>query len=762
MAVCVCTRARVRVWARSLQVAYTLDTYRLCMWLQQNGTLPVARGAGQLQLGRLYKRATGTVLDNTRDALAHVRANAAILKWNLMCPHRLNRLVKWVDIARDESVRIEAQQAARLVKQRGLLDDSDDEAWDSMWDADDAVDRDEVQDWVPTDPDPRPSLSHRAQVNSGHPRRADGVTSPWAVFKYLWSEPVTIDGVQTTPETILVEQTNLYARLKRSAPIIKRFLAWCAWRRCGLANRAPMRYKLALVGPSSYRFIDQRPTPCSWKRVTLREMRTFIALLLAPSVIATGTSTSTIWSEWPPHLTTQAWAELMPRKRFEQIWRYLHLADPRRQPANTEPRHDPLFKVRNFLDAVQLRWRFAYTCGRFVSIDESTIKLPKMTERECRHVGLKTSVCCDGESYYVSAVDYKASKYDDKGSGIYEGTRVAMNLLQKSNLLESNRIVVTANFYTSVQLFSALREKKTHGVGFLGEERVPLGAKFDGAAHQRGYQRMVHSPSTNLAVTGWNDNWVVYFLSSVACEDDAVREAVLRWSRVHRYRLVAKYPDVVELYELSMSDLDAKDEPIEAVPVMAGLHLGKWWHQVFFHQLDLTLHNARIVYHAKMAEHGETLSNLRFREEVLRGAYDELTAWHTSPAHTPPPRPAAGTDVRTGIWARRHEEGLPAPQACDGHVACSGGLTDVWVKGGNNQRTRQRRTCQVCAVEYPRQPPAKKRCTTLCTVHGPMHVAVPKHAAPDHPSCFNLFHKDPGKYVAAAKRRLPKSSSNEA
>ena len=107
MAVCVCTRARVRVWARSLQVAYTLDTYRLCMWLQQNGTLPVARGAGQLQLGRLYKRATGSVLDDTNDILARVKGNVAVLKWNLMCPHRLNRLVKWVDIARDESVRIE-------------------------------------------------------------------------------------------------------------------------------------------------------------------------------------------------------------------------------------------------------------------------------------------------------------------------------------------------------------------------------------------------------------------------------------------------------------------------------------------------------------------------------------------------------------------------------------------------------------------------------------------------------------------------------
>ena len=302
--------------------------------------LQVPRGAGQLKLGTLYTRATGAVLDNAHDALADVRGNAAVLKWNWLHPHRLKRLVKWVDIARDEAVRIELRRAARVSSRRDLFDDSEDEECESIWDADDIIDRDEVHDWVPTERNPCPSP--RFQVQSGLPRRADGLNTPWAAFKYLWSEPVTIDGVRSTPEAIVVQQTNLYARLKLSAPVIKRFLAWCAWRRCGQANRAPMRYKLTLIGPEAYRLIDQRPKPRPWKRVTLMEMRTFIAMLLVPCVISTRTAHSTLWSEWPPHLTVQAWAKLMTKTRFEQIWRYLHVADPRRQPAKTDPQHDPL------------------------------------------------------------------------------------------------------------------------------------------------------------------------------------------------------------------------------------------------------------------------------------------------------------------------------------------------------------------------------------------------------------------------------------
>ena len=56
----------------------------------------------------------------------------------------------------------------------------------------------------------------------------------------------------------------------------------------------------------------------------------------------------------------------MSLTRFEQIKRFLHLADRTKEVPHGSPNHDPLYKVRPLLDAVQDNSMSLYQPGRMV------------------------------------------------------------------------------------------------------------------------------------------------------------------------------------------------------------------------------------------------------------------------------------------------------------------------------------------------------------------------------------------------------------
>ena len=61
-------------------------------------------------------------------------------------------------------------------------------------------------------------------------------------------------------------------------------------------------------------------------------------------------------------------SSIMSRARFEQIFRFLHLADNSRDPGN-----DKLFKVRHFVDLTTNRFQANYTLHQAVATDEAMI-----------------------------------------------------------------------------------------------------------------------------------------------------------------------------------------------------------------------------------------------------------------------------------------------------------------------------------------------------------------------------------------------------
>ena len=65
--------------------------------------------------------------------------------------------------------------------------------------------------------------------------------------------------------------------------------------------------------------------------------------------------------------------QVLKRDRFSQLLKFIHLSDNSSYIPKGDPGHDPLYKIRPFLDPLLKNFQAAYVLGREVSLDEAMI-----------------------------------------------------------------------------------------------------------------------------------------------------------------------------------------------------------------------------------------------------------------------------------------------------------------------------------------------------------------------------------------------------
>jgi len=97
----------------------------------------------------------------------------------------------------------------------------------------------------------------------------------------------------------------------------------------------------------------------------------------------------------------------MKRDRFSLLLRFLHLNDNSRYKGKGEPGHDPLFKLRPFLEPLITNFQSVYTLHREVSVDETMIGFKGRLDfiqympKKPTKWGLKAFVLADAHTGYV-------------------------------------------------------------------------------------------------------------------------------------------------------------------------------------------------------------------------------------------------------------------------------------------------------------------------------------------------------------------------
>ena len=173
-------------------------------------------------------------------------------------------------------------------------------------------------------------------------------------------------------------------------------------------------------------------------------------------------------------IETPGVSSIMSRVRFEQIFRFLHLADNLQDPGN-----DKLFKVRCFVDLVTNQFQANYTLHQAVTIDEAMIPFKgrltfkQYMKNKPTKWGIKVFVLSDATNGYV----YRTQIYTGKNleSTIKAGlsSRVLLELMTD---LDRHQLY-TDNYYTGPEVYLTLYDKginccgtvRTNRQGFPGE-----------------------------------------------------------------------------------------------------------------------------------------------------------------------------------------------------------------------------------------------------------------------------------------------------
>ena len=336
--------------------------------------------------------------------------------------------------------------------------------------------------------------------------------------------------------------------------------------------------------------------PNSWAAVTLEELKAFLGLIIAMSIHSLPSMRDYWKDDWV--LGVPEFAKVMPRNRFLDINRYLHLNDNSKIPACESPDMEKLFKLRPFLESLQAKFTHCYNPHKEQAIDEAMIKykgrtsLKQYMPMKPIKRGIKVWCRADSHSGYLCDFDIYTGRHRDgveRGLGYSVVTRLCRGIEGKWYN------VYFDNFFTSYPLLEDLYSKKILSCGTVRQGRKEFPAVlFDKNATKtmkRG-ETVWRMKGPILALT-WIDNKPVTISGTITGIPDEQLPEVQRRKKDGTLENVA-CPPIVSAYNCYMGGVDKNDQ----MKSYYGINISgkKWWTRVFFDLIDRAIFNGKVLF----------------------------------------------------------------------------------------------------------------------------------------------------------------------
>lgn len=346
--------------------------------------------------------------------------------------------------------------------------------------------------------------------------------------------------------------------------------------------------------------------------ITTEDVKLFIAILLLTGYACL--PRRRMYWETEDDVYNTAVSKAMPRNKFEDMLRYLHLAD------NTmlDPA-DKMAKVRPLYAMVNERCLLYAPGETHLSIDESMV--PYFGRHGCKQFirgkpirfGFKLWCLATRLGYCMQFEPYQGA-----GTGRHElglGAGVVLDLIKE--LPNTDVSLYFDNLFTSVKLLDALTEKGIGGTGTLRSnrlERCPLMSQKTLAGMPRGSFDYRCDTINNTVVVAWNDNSVVYMATN--CHKVFPTNRVQRWSRQQNLRVAIQQPSVIKEYNTYMGGVDRMDQNINTYRI--GIRTKKWWWSLFAYLPDMIVQNCWLLYRMTPKYRESPLDLLEFRRSIVK------------------------------------------------------------------------------------------------------------------------------------------------
>ena len=331
-----------------------------------------------------------------------------------------------------------------------------------------------------------------------------------------------------------------------------------------------------------------------WHDVTVMELKAFIGLSFITGILRLPTL-SMYWQKHQSLIDVPAFNEVMPRDRFFQINRYLHVCDEEEKDPN-----DKLYKIRPLLKLINENYAAKYDMGKEISIDESLIpykgrlSFRQFIPSKRARFGIKTWVKADASNGYVSQFVVYTGRDASADTKIPLATRVVQKLMEPN--LHMNHHLYVDNFYSSPDLFLWLNDRGVQACGTVRKNRLgfPHELYFGRGRHQRGSSNFLTKPP--LLAQSWYDSKEVYFLSTIhegkyPATVPADQQSVIRKGPNGPMNVVC--PPLLHDYNKYMGGVDLVDNVLKHYSCWRKTR--RWYRRILFYIVEVSANNAYVL-----------------------------------------------------------------------------------------------------------------------------------------------------------------------
>ena len=348
--------------------------------------------------------------------------------------------------------------------------------------------------------------------------------------------------------------------------------------------------------------------------LTAENMKLFLAVLLL-SGYAILPRRRMYW-EQQPDVLNEAVSRAMPRKKFEDMLRYLHVADNKSLGEG-----DRFAKVRPLLAQLNERWLMFKPPDSHLSIDESMIPYyGKHGAKQHIHgkpirFGYKMWSLATSSGYLIQGEPYQGASTGYSIPELGMGGSVVMDLI--SELPQTQKYYLYFdNLFTSLPLLDRLT---TEGFGATGTMRVnrtrkaPLKDPKVLLKQERGVHYAIKEQTSEVILVQWHDSNIVTLASN--CHSALPLNQARRWSNKDKKVTFVNQPHVVNAYNRHMGGVDRVDQNIATYRI--SIRTKKWWWPVFSFLVSASVNNAWMLYRQCISSETEKLDLLEFTRRIV-------------------------------------------------------------------------------------------------------------------------------------------------
>ncbi|UYV82044.1 PGBD5 [Cordylochernes scorpioides] len=308
----------------------------------------------------------------------------------------------------------------------------------------------------------------------------------------------------------------------------------------------------------------------NWKAVSIAEIKLFFACIIHMCLVIK----PRMKDYWATNsvLNTTFCKKIMARNRFEAIFG-----------------HDPLYKIRTFLDPLTKKFQCLYSPTQNLTIDEAIcpfrgrIRFRIYIKGKPHKYGIKIYHICEANSGYTCDINIYT------GPSQEEGYNSISNLVERlaSHLFNRGHIIYCDRWFSLPHLFNYLWEKKTMAVGTVKTIRKGLPKNSFSKKLKKGEE--MHLFKGSLMAMKWRHTRDVWMISTV--HDHQMVEVMGRpgLSQAPIFK-----PQVVLDYNKNKIGVDRSDQMLSYYSF--DQRTMKWWKKLFFHIYGLAIVNSCIIY----------------------------------------------------------------------------------------------------------------------------------------------------------------------